>query len=81
MQLKENEIEMLKKTTQLLGDIRLNFNSERASFMGQDIINGIIEGNVGDRLEVWENWYKNAKSNTSVTEEERNGIWVPAIPL
>lgn len=55
-------------------------NNERASKCGYDIFMGLAgEGKkVKDRVNAWERFLK---EKTMHNEEERNGVWVPAIPL
>jgi hypothetical protein len=79
--MKTKDKDILEKAAALIKDIQTNLNSARSSSMGYDIIHGMIEGNVDIRLKAWEEWYQSVKNNKGVVEEERNGIFVPAISL
>lgn len=76
----------------LLSQIAQNVSDERAAKFGYDILNGIAEGNVIDRYEAWVDWWKPRQKHLEqhgnltnfVIDEcdaERNGVWVPAIPM
>jgi hypothetical protein len=62
--------------------IAKDIGNERSSKFGYDMLNGIKEGNPIARLNAWIEWYNNqmSSSDNGDTEEERNGIWAPAIP-
>ena len=64
----------------LIKRVAVEKNDERASKCGYDILMGLAgEGKkVKDRVNAWERFLK---EKTIHTEEERNGVWVPAISL
>lgn len=55
-------------------------NDERAAKFAYDIMCGLLEGNEVDRFNAWADWLNREDKNESV-DEERNGVWVPAIPV
>ncbi len=62
--------------------IAFNISDERSSKFGYDMLCGLSEGNFLDRLNAWIDWYNNwLQGDTSSVDEERDGVWVPAIPL
>ena len=66
----------------LAQEIAINVSDERSAKFGYDIMNGIIQGNHVDRLNAWIEWYNNyMQGNRDSVDEERNGVWVPAIPI
>ena len=57
-------------------------NDERASKCGYDIMMGLSKGDVEDRVEAWEDFLKDYPNGIGCsTQAERDGAWVPAIPL
>ena len=65
----------------LIKKVAVEKNDERASKCGYDILMGLAGedgGKVKDRVKAWERFLT---EKTMHNEEERNGVWVPAIPL
>jgi len=74
---KENNIviaTLIKKVAQELGD-------ERASKCAYDCLLQENNGQLKETVAAWEGYIVDKKTNNGVTETERNGVWVPAIPL
>jgi hypothetical protein len=66
----------------LIQSISQNISDERAAKFGYDILRGLQRGNVKERLKSWEDYYIQYKNGEkSFSEEQRDGIWVPAISL
>jgi len=55
-------------------------SDERGSKCGYDLVGGILAGDFDGRLKAWERHLGCvARGDTIFTDEERDGIWVPAI--
>ena len=68
---------LITETANLMANIATQRSEERAAKCGYDIMHGLLEGNYQERYDVWVDWFKGDDETT----EERNGVWVPAIPL
>ena len=66
-----------KEYANLIKEVAIAKGDERASKCGYDLMCGIDEGNVDERIKAW----KKALHGEDNTQQERNGVWVPAIPL
>ena len=67
--------------SQLAQSIAVNISDERSAKFGYDMMKGIISGNYIKRLNAWIDWYNNyMEGNRDSVDEERDGVWVPAIP-
>ena len=64
----------------LIKNIAQKYGDERASKCGYDLMLGLEYGNIDDREVAWERYLAEEK-DSSHTDEERNGVWVPSIPL
>lgn len=62
--------ELIKRVTKEKGD-------ERASKCGYDLFMGLVKDNINDRHDAWIRFLGETDDHT---DEERDGIWVPAIP-
>jgi hypothetical protein len=74
----KDAVEVASKLAQ---SIAVNISDERAAKFGYDMMKGIISGNYTKRLNAWIEWYNNyMEGNRDSVDEERDGVWVPAIP-
>lgn len=71
----------MKKYAYLIRKVAQEVNDERASKCGYDLMMGLEKGNHKNRAEAWERYINELKDNDSHTDEERDGCWVPAIPV
>jgi hypothetical protein len=65
-------------TTIQCGDYR--YAEELAAKCGYDLLRGIHAGNAPARARTWKRYIEECKNNFGHTFEERDGVWVPAIP-
>lgn len=73
--------EAIEVASKLAQSIAVNISDERSAKFGYDMMKGIISGNYVKRLNAWIEWYNNhMQGDTDSVEEERDGVWVPAIP-
>lgn len=56
-------------------------NDERAAKCAYDCLMQWNDGHLGDTILAWHRHLKEHKNNQGHTDTERNGVWVPAIPL
>ena len=74
-------VEAINAASSLAASISVNIDDERAAKFGYDMMKGIVSGNYVKRLNAWIDWYNNyMQGNTDSVDEERDGVWVPAIP-
>ncbi len=67
--------EIVKRVAMIAGD-------ERSSKCGYDLFMGLEKGDIDKRLKVWMIYIEDKKAGkTDFIDEERDGVWVPAIPL
>lgn len=67
-----------KECAQLIQKVALEFGDERAAKCGYDLFNGMANGTIKKRIKAWENYLREGK-NGSHTDEQRDGVWVPAV--
>lgn len=73
--------EAIEVASKLAQSIAVNISDERSAKFGYDMMKGMIFGNYVKRLNAWIGWYNNyMQGDTDSVEEERDGVWVPAIP-
>ena len=73
--------EAIEVALKLAHSIAVNISDERSTKFGYDMMKGMISGNYVKRLNAWIDWYNNyMEGNQDSVDEERDGIWVPAIP-
>lgn len=73
--------EAIDAASKLAQSIAVNVSDERSAKFGYDMMKGIISGNYIKRLNAWIDWYNNyMEGNRDSVDEERDGVWVPAIP-
>lgn len=65
-----------KEYAELIKEVFLEKADKKAAKCGYDLMCGIDEGNADERAKAWRD-----SLNGNDNNEERNGIWVPAIPL
>lgn len=65
----------------LIRKIAQEISDERAAKCGYDLMLGLAAGNSEDRAKAWETYLVDLKNNNSTCDEERDGVWVPAIPV
>jgi len=67
--------------SQLAQSIAVNISDERSAKFGYDMMKGMLSDNYIKRLNAWIDWYNNyMEGNRDSVDEERDGVWVPAIP-
>jgi len=66
--------ELIKRVSEIVG-------AERAEKCGYDLMMGLDKGDVSDRKKAWERYLEEVKNNESNTDELRDDVWVPEIPL
>lgn len=67
--------------SQLAQSIAVNISDERYAKFGYDMMKGMLSDNYIKRLNAWIDWYNNyMEGNRDSVDEERDGVWVPAIP-
>lgn len=71
----------MKNYADLIKKVAQEVNDERASKCGYDLMMGLQKGNHKDRAKAWERYLVEVKNNEGHCDEERDGVWVPAIPL
>lgn len=71
----------VKVASQLAQSIAVNISDERSAKFGYDMMKGMLSDNYIKRLNAWIDWYNNyMEGNRDSVDEERDGVWVPAIP-
>ena len=72
----------LLKYAAVIRQVAHEHGDERSSKCGYDLMMGLVNGNAEDRFRAWKGWLENggAGARTSTTEQ-RDGCWVPAVPL
>lgn len=70
-----------RKYAELVAFIAAYTGEERASKCGYDLLRGIEKGNAEDRYQAWICYIKEIKNKEGHTDTERDGVWVPAIPV
>lgn len=70
--------DFLLKAANQLQLIATTISDERASKFGYDMLHGLIEGDADERYDAWIDWMEDPDMGC---DTERNGVWVPAIPL
>lgn len=65
----------------LIQKVSQEISDERGSKCGYDLMMGLVAGNHGDRAKAWEDYLEQHKTKQGHTDTERDGVWVPAIPL
>lgn len=66
------------KYTKLIARVAREKGDERSSKCGYDLMMGLVKGDSEDRYDAWIRYLGEKDDHT---DEERDGIWVPAIPL
>lgn len=67
---------------ELVKKIAMTVSDERSSKCGYDLLMGLQKGDVDKRLKAWEEFLADKQAGKSdFVDEERDGVWVPAIPL
>ena len=65
----------------LVREVAQKQGDERGAKCGYDLLMGLAKGDVDDRAEVWQDWLDNPDGPAGHTQANRDGVWVPAIPL
>ena len=65
----------------LIKRVALEVNDERASKCAYDCLLQWEQGHLSETMKVWEKFILDHKNNLPQTQTQRNGVWVPAIPL
>lgn len=66
---------------ELIKEVDINCGSERAAKCAYDCLYQWEAGQLKETMDVWKSYIIEHKNKSGHTETERNGIWVPAIPL
>jgi len=64
---------------QLTREVAEKKNDERAAKCGYDLLMGLARGDADERAKAWKDWLED--DSGSETTCERDGVWVPAVPL
>ena len=73
--------EAIEVASKLAQSIAVNISDERSAKFGYDMMKGMLSDNYIKRLNAWIDWYNNyMEGNRDSVDEERDGVWVPAIP-
>ena len=72
---------MSNEFANLVKTVAQNAGDERGAKCGYDLLMGLEQGDVEDRARAWIGWLRDKNRGDATTETERNGVWVPAIPL
>lgn len=73
--------EAIEVASNMAHAIAVNVDDERSAKFGYDMMKGMLSGNYVKRLNAWIDWYNNyMQGNHDSVDEERDGVWVPAIP-
>jgi hypothetical protein len=75
------DADTLSVYARLIRSVAQHCTEERGCKCGHDLIMGLVKGDHLDRALAWERYLKEVKNNTGHTETNRDGAWVPAIPL
>ena len=65
----------------LIREVAQKQDDERASKCGYDLLIGLASGDVDDRVRAWRAWLDAPDSPAGHVQEQRDGVWVPAIPM
>ena len=65
----------------LIREVSVKKNDERAAKCGYDLLMGLAKGDVDDRAVAWYDWLQDSDGPSGTTQEQRDGAWVPAIPV
>lgn len=77
MFISKNKLKLIQRA---IKHVSLESSEEKGSKCGYDLIGGILEGNFDKRLKAWERHLGCVHRGDNVfTDEERDGIWVPAL--
>lgn len=71
----------LKKYADLVAFVSTYVGDERGSKCGYDLLRGLEKGDAPDRYEAWIGYINEVKKKEGHTDTERDGVWVPAIPV
>lgn len=67
---------------ELIRYVSQNMGDERGAKCGYDLMIGLNKGDMSDRFFSWKTRLVEVEQGeTSFTDAERDGVWVPAIPL
>jgi hypothetical protein len=70
------------KCAELVKQVAMIAGNERSSKCGYDLFMGLEKGDIDKRLKVWTIYIEDKKAGkTDFIDVERDGVWVPAIPL
>ncbi len=70
-----------KAITDLVRQISLEISDERASKCAYDCLMQWDSGYLDETILAWQGYIQEVKSKSGHCETQRNGVWVPAIPL
>lgn len=73
-----NKIQKMRKYATLVREVATQKGDERASKCGYDLFCGLATGNAEKRYDAWIRFLKEKDDHT---DSNRDGVWVPAIPL
>jgi hypothetical protein len=65
----------------LIRSVAQQCSEERGCKCGHDLMMGLVKGDHHARALAWEGYLTEVKNNEGHTDAERDGAWVPAIPL
>lgn len=71
-------MELYPKYAELIKRVAREKGDERSSKCGYDLFMGIVKGDSKKRYDAWIDYLKEVDSHT---DEERDGVWVPAMSL
>jgi hypothetical protein len=64
----------------LIAVVAKDKGEERAATCGYDLMRGIVEGDDKKRAAAWAAWLKQPEGAVKI-QEQRDGVWVPSIPI
>jgi len=70
--------DLYAKYARLIVSVAREKGDERASKLGYDLFMGMVKGDSEKRYDAWIGYLKEIDDHI---DEERDGVWVPAIPL
>lgn len=76
-----HKVKFCEEARQCIQQIALQCGDERAAKAGYDLFGGLITRNALARLKAWQAYLVADKEGGALAEEERDGVWVPAISL
>lgn len=71
----------MEKYADIVRRVSQEVNDERAAKCGYDLLKGLERGDAKKRAQAWKRYLQECKDGEGHTDTERDGVWVPAIPI